>query len=502
VNDDDDLWAQADTGDVAIRVRLVVANVIGAALVGLVIVIAGVPDAAKGDPARGNIISGLALLAYLAVVLPAELFLSLPRIERLFAWVQDRREPHAEEIIDVFAFPWVQARRIFGYWLGAAVLFTAINLGFGNNLAYCLRVGLDIALGGLTSSALSFLLLERFNRPVFALALAGEPSQTMRRLGLRRRLLLTWVLGAAVPVVAIVSAPAGLSAQRRADLSGPLLVVGVVALGAGLVLTVLAARSITEPIEALRVGQRRVGDGDLDVGIPVDDGGEVGQLQAGFNRMVAGLRERQRIRDLFGRHVGDEVARHALSEHAELGGELREASALFVDVIGSTKMAQQLPPTAVVAVLNDFFSVVVRCAAEHGGWVNKFEGDAALCVFGPPADDADHAARALRAARSMRGSLAALAARHPGFDAGIGVSTGTVVAGNVGDAERYEYTLIGDPVNEAARLTEEAKAEAGRVLASGAAIDRAGAEAEHWERLDARVLRGRAEATEIYAPRG
>ena len=499
--DDDDLWAQAEAGDIGIRVRLVVANLIGAALVALVIVIGGGPTGTNDDVAFGNLVSGLALGAYLAAVLPTELFLSAQRTVRTFGWVRERRQPGTAEVSAVFAFPWDQARRIFMYWLGGAVLFTAINRGFGNNLAYCLRVGLDIGLGGLTSSALSFLLLERFNRPVFALALAGEPPQTTERLGLRRRLLLIWVLGAAVPVVAIVSAPAGLSAESRADLATPVLVVGLIALAAGLMLTMLASGSITEPIDLLRASQRRVEDGDLDVEVRVDDGGEVGLLQAGFNRMVAGLRERQRIRDLFGRHVGVEVARQALSQHAQLGGEVRAASILFVDVIGSTSMAQQLPPTEVVAMLNEFFSVVVRCAAEQDGWVNKFEGDAALCVFGPPGDDTDHAARALRAARQMRAALDELTTKNPRFDAGIGVSTGTVVAGNIGDADRYEYTLIGDPVNEAARLTEEAKRETDRLLASGASVARAGAEAAHWERRDARVLRGRTEATEVYSPR-
>src|SRR3546814_3520462 len=101
--------------------------------------------------------------------------------------------------------------------------------------------------------------------------------------------------------------------------------------------------------------------------------------------MVAGLRERQRLQDLFGRHVGHEVAAQAIERGSDLGGESREASAFFVDLIGSTAMAEVLPPTEVVATLNAFFEAVVDEVSAQGGWVNKFRGDGALCVFGGPA---------------------------------------------------------------------------------------------------------------------
>ena len=126
------------------------------------------------------------------------------------------------------------------------------------------------------------------------------------------------------------------------------------------------------------------------------------------------------------------------------------ASVLFFDLIGSTAMTQRLEPEDVVAVLNDVFGAVVDCVTKEGGWVNKFEGDAALCVFGPPTEHIGHAAAALRAARALRTEFIALAESHPGLDAAIGVSSGEVIAGNIGAADRYEYTVIGDAVNEAA----------------------------------------------------
>jgi adenylate cyclase len=241
-----------------------------------------------------------------------------------------------------------------------------------------------------------------------------------------------------------------------------------------------------------------VQEGRLDTQMPVDDGGEIGLVQAGFNQMAAGLREREQLRELFGRHVGEEVARQALERGADLGGEQREVSALFVDIVGSTAMAQDRPPADVVDALNTFFDRVVRVVGDEGGWVNKFEGDGALCVFGAPADQPDHAARALRAARRLRAELEGLSESE--LDAGIGVSSGTAVAGNVGAAERYEYTVIGDPVNEAARLCDAAKQRPSRVLASKAAVDAAGEEGTHWAPVGELRLRGRREATLAYEP--
>jgi adenylate cyclase len=232
--------------------------------------------------------------------------------------------------------------------------------------------------------------------------------------------------------------------------------------------------------------------------VAVDDASEVGQLEAGFNSMAAGLAERERLRDLFGRHVGRDVARAALEGELRLGGELREVAVLFVDVVGSTTLAARRPATEVVALLNSFFQLVVECVERNGGWVNKFEGDAALCVFGAPTDSDDPAGDALAAARELRERLAAAL---PELEAGIGVSAGRAVAGNVGAEERFEYTVIGDPVNEAARLCELAKRRPEQLLASAAALRRArGAERERWDLGDEVTLRGRDEPTRLALP--
>jgi adenylate cyclase len=249
----------------------------------------------------------------------------------------------------------------------------------------------------------------------------------------------------------------------------------------------------------VRAALARVEEGNLDARVTIDDGSEVGMLQAGFNRMADGLSERERLRDLFGRQVGEDVARAALRDPPRLGGEEREVGVLFVDLVGSTSMALAMPPTEVVRLLNLFFRVVVETVEERRGLVNKFEGDAALCVFGAPVASADPAGDALATARELSRRLRAEVAQ---VDFGIGVSAGPAVAGNVGAEQRFEYTVIGDPVNEAARLSRLAREHSDRVLSSEAALRRAnGPETEAWRLGEPAFLAGRPERTSVALPR-
>jgi adenylate cyclase len=276
-----------------------------------------------------------------------------------------------------------------------------------------------------------------------------------------------------------------------------ILALGTVVLVCGWILTVLSGRSVVAPVRSVRNALTVIDGGDLNVRIPVFDGTELGSLQAGFNRMASGLRERERIRDLFGRYVGTEVVREALTSDS-LGGEERFVAVLFVDLVGSTELAANTPPTEVVQLLNRFFALVVDEVDTHGGFVNKFAGDAVLAVFGAPAELPDPAGSALQAGRALARRLRE---ELPEATAGIGVTAGIVVAGTVGDVRRHEYTVIGDPVNEAARLTELAKSVLGRLVASMAAVEEAApAEAAHWRPGDEVTVRGRSQPTQLAIP--
>jgi adenylate cyclase len=227
----------------------------------------------------------------------------------------------------------------------------------------------------------------------------------------------------------------------------------------------------------------------------VFDGTELGELQSGFNSMVTGLRERERVRDLFGRHVGREVAAAAERERPELGGEERHVAVVFVDIISSTQLVAKQPANEIVQLLNRFFGVIVEEVDRHCGIVNKFEGDATLAVFGAPNRLQQPEDQALAAARSIADRLENEIAE---IRAGIGVAAGQVVAGNVGTKERFEYTVIGEPVNEAARLSELAKSEPSLLLASSDTVEAASEqERARWSLGDSVTLRGHDEPTRL-----
>ena len=480
--------------------RSAAAMVVSNAVAAIVVFVYGawvVPVPDVDHPGRVTLLNLVVFAAYLAVAFPVATVWSLRRARLTGAWMTSGRDPTPEERDLALRAPFTQMRILAAGWGGGAILFFILNAPI--SLALAVEISVTIALGGVVTSALGYLLIERINRANTTLALAIGPPPKPVAPGVTARLLLTWAIGTgvfllavAVLAIAVLIDPGGES-LRRVSASVLFLTVGGVAVG--LLTMTFAARSVADPLESIRSALAEVERGRTDVEVPVEDGSEVGLLQAGVNRMVAGLREHERLRDLFGRHVGEDVARRALERGVELGGEVRDAAVLFVDAVGSTELAASRPPEEVVGLLNAFFGTVVSVVQGHGGWVNKFEGDAALCVFGAPLPLDDAAGAALCAGRELRDRLAA---EVPDLPAGIGISAGPVVAGNVGAHERYEYTVIGDPVNEAARLTELAKRRPGRLLASEAVLSRARAgEAEHW-RLDGSVdLRGRPEPTRV-----
>ncbi|HEU4976626.1 MAG TPA: adenylate/guanylate cyclase domain-containing protein [Baekduia sp.] len=496
---------RATASDLERRLRLpYAALMIGANVAGALVVLAFVlwvlPLPPVDDPAAARRTNVLAFAAYLLLAVPAGTLLVLRMLAPLRRWLAEDRPPTPAEQRQTLLIPAREVALHALLWGIGTVAFAALNLAYDARLA--LVVGLTAALAATATCAVAYLVAQRVLRPVAARALAHDVPDDPALPGIRARLLLTWALGTGVPVVGVTLVGAGVltgvldaSADR---IAGTAVVLGGTALVVGLIVTALAARSLADPLDGVRRALARVQRGDTSVEVEVYDGSEVGLLQAGVNRMVAGLQERERLRDLFGRQVGVDVARQALERGVALGGEEREVAVLFVDLVGSTRLAHDRPPGEVVELLNAFFGVVVAVVAAEGGSVNKLVGDAALCVFGAPLDHPDAAGAALRAARRLR---ARLAAELPGCDAGIGVSAGTVVAGNVGAAERFEYIVIGDPVNEAARLTELAKRHPGRVLAAEEALAHADGERDAWAVGDRRVLRGRAAATGLAAPR-
>ncbi|MGA7053894.1 MAG: adenylate/guanylate cyclase domain-containing protein [Mycobacterium sp.] len=357
-------------------------------------------------------------------------------------------------------------------------------------------------LGAAATSIIGYLQSERVLRPVAVAALRGGVPENVKAPGVILRQMLTWTLSTAVPVLAIVLAVvadrASLLHTTPEKLFTPIVILAAAALVIGFSSTLLVAMSIADPLRQLRWALSEVQRGNFNAHMQIYDASELGLLQAGFNDMVRDLSERQRLRDLFGRYVGEDVARRALERGTELGGQERDVAVLFVDLVGSTQLAATRPPAEVVHLLNEFFRVVVDTVGRHGGFVNKFQGDAALAIFGAPIEHPDPSGAALAAARVLHDELL------PVIDSaefGIGVSAGRAIAGHIGAQARFEYTVIGDPVNEAARLTELAKLESGHVLASANAVsDALDAEALRWNVGEIVNLRGRTAPTQLARP--
>ena len=252
-----------------------------------------------------------------------------------------------------------------------------------------------------------------------------------------------------------------------------LILLNAVALVISGIAGVFIARGVTQPVISLSKGVRRIMSGDYRVQVPVNTRDELGDLASAFNSMAEGLEERDKVRDLLGKSVSPEVARELMRSKIELGGELRNVTILFSDLRAFTAYSETQSPHALVEELNLYFTEVTRAVESAGGIVDKYIGDAVMAVFGAPVAMADHADRAVRAAQEILLAEGALnrsrsLAGLPEFRTGVGISTGDVVAGNVGSASRHNYTVIGNEVNLASRLeslTKEARFRA-RIICS------------------------------------
>lgn len=224
-------------------------------------------------------------------------------------------------------------------------------------------------------------------------------------------------------------------------------------------LAILASdRLLVKPINQIKEVTHRVENGDLEVKkLEIETCQELEILTHAINNMILGLRERERERDIFGRVVSPEVREKLLQGQLKLGGELCWVSVLFTDIRNFSTLSEQMQPQEVVAFLNEYLTEMTDAIRPWGGYVNNFIGDAIVAIFGAPLSPAETEWRSVAAALTMRQRLEELNQRRilrgeVPIQAGIGISSGEVVAGQIGSLERLLYTVIGDAVNVAARL--------------------------------------------------
>jgi class 3 adenylate cyclase len=294
--------------------------------------------------------------------------------------------------------------------------------------------------------------------------------------------------------------------DRLREVDSAILEASFAAAFAALLVGVLFARRLTRPISALTGGVARVAAGDLSGELPVRSRDEIGMLTRAFNDMLDGLRQRDYIRNAFGRYVSPEVARTLLEspEGLRLGGHKREVTVLMSDLRGYTGFAEHGDPALVMDVLNQYLGQMAQIIIEHGGTINEFIGDAIFAVFGAPLDLPDHAERGAAAALAMQRTMAQLNRDNalrgwPAFEMGIGLHTGEAVVGNIGSEQRAKYAVVGAAVNRAARV--EGCTVGGQIFVTARTLERIAGLAEVQDPIQVE-LKGIAEPVALYELRG
>jgi adenylate cyclase len=450
----------------------------------------------------------LRLLAVAEAAAVADVYLatrfSLSRIEPSVTWLRGSRDPEAATAawraaatLPVQLLRW---RPIYGVAAVTALAFGAYatwELGLPRYAAVILFSGSCLVY--LYWVVLRFLGIELVLRPVLrdlGELLPQDAELPRMTIPLRRRLI------AALPAVTVISGaiiPALASGGGVRGLALGMLAAAGVALAIAVPVIGMVSDSVAAPIAELEEGTRRVGGGDLETKVPVFSTDETGELARSFNRMVAGLVERERIREAFGTYLDREVADHILRAGTDLAGAEVEVTVMFLDVRDFTGFAERVSAPEVVSTLNRLFELVVPIIHEHGGHVDKFVGDGLLAVFGAPRRQEDHADQALAAALEIAAAVDQELDRQ--LEVGLGLNSGRVVAGNVGGGGRLEFSVIGDVVNVAARVEAATRLTGDVILVSEHTRRLLKAGRAQLEERPQVPLKGKRRPVMLYAPR-
>jgi len=248
--------------------------------------------------------------------------------------------------------------------------------------------------------------------------------------------------------------------------------------GATLLLVVLGffasfilGKRLTRPIHQLINAGRAISAGDYHVRLNDQRKDELGSLMQSMNEMTEGLLRKEQVEQTFSRYVSPQVAKAVLSNmnQVKLGGQHVEASVLFADIVGFTQLSEELHPEQVNSLLNEYFSIIAQAAHCYGGHIDKYMGDCAMLVFGVPENDPEHSFNAAACAITIQELIKLVNKQRAEQNLtqvrfSIGINSGMMLAGNMGAAERMDYTVVGDAVNTASRLA--AASDAGDVLIS------------------------------------
>ncbi len=487
-------------GRVSVTFVIVVTNLLGAVSVFLLcLIVVPLPDIRHA--ARVRTVNTELAAGYVVAAVVVGVLIGIRGLRRMRDWLQTERTPSLADARTVLLAPLRLFLLQFTLWCLAAALFGAVNFGYSSALG--IEVGIVVLITGLVTASCAYLLTELILRPAAARALARGAPGRLAVPGVATRSVLAWAMGTGLPLVGVVGigirALVNPSSATGRGLAVAMTVLGGAGLAVGLLAVTAAARATADPVNSVRRALATVRQGEFDVRVPVYDGSEIGQLQLGFNDMVQGLAERERIREVFGTYVDPEVARHVLDEGQSLDGEEVEVTVMFVDIRDFTGFAEHKAASEVIAAINRLFEQVLPIIHDHAGRVDKFVGDGLLAVFGAPRRQPDHADQALSAALAI---MQAVRRSDTELCIGIGINSGTVVAGNVGGAGRFEFSVIGDAVNVASRIEEATRETGDDILLAEATVELLQDGSVRMAKRADVPLRGRQEPVQLYAPDG
>jgi len=281
--------------------------------------------------------------------------------------------------------------------------------------------------------------------------------------------------------------------------------VGTIGIAFGLCTALMISWLVAKPIDQLRAAADAVSRGKFDVDVPVARADEFGRLLGEFNNMIRGLKDKEKLRQTFGLHVGERAAEQILARDPGLSGVEEEITVMFVDIRSFTARGGVLRPTEMVEILNDFFRVTVRAVEEeHGGMVNKYLGDGFMAVFGAGDSQSNHSENAVAAGRDILLAVEELnrnltaRGREP-LRIGIGIHSGPAIVGSIGSPQRLEFTAIGNTVNIASRVEGLTKTVGKPLLITEAVRDRL-RDRSSLEELPPQQVRGVRDSVLVFAP--
>ncbi len=381
--------------------------------------------------------------------------------------------------------PWFAAAICGAAWFLCIPVFIGALLQVQNPLDPRLLWHLPISfcVSGFIAVTHSFFLVELASHwglfPVFFRDVRADRTPNIFTLSLRGRGIL-WAISASICPIASLLLLMFAPRSPAIDAGWFAVFVGGIGMVFGIITALMMSRLVAKPIDQLRAAADAVSHGKFDVHLAVTRADEFGRLLGEMDHMIAELREKEKLRQTFGLHVGRRAAERILARDPGLSGVEEEITVMFVDMRSWTARASASPPAEIVEIMNDFFRVSVRAVEEeHRGMVNKYLGDGFMAIFGAGDSGSNHACDAVSAGcgilRAVKGLNDELAAKERApIQIGIGIHSGPAIVGSVGSPQRLEFTAIGNTVNVASRIQGLTKTVGRPLLVTKAVRDRAG----------------------------